>query len=201
MDHLLEGYRRFRAGVWPTERDRYETLSVNGQHPDTMVLTCADSRLDPQTIFGAGPGELFVVRNIAGISPPYEPDEHHHGTSAALEYGVRVLKVRQILVLGHGQCGGVQAMVQGVPAEAGDFVGRWMKLAESVMQRKPKEQTDDVLRHYENEVVRLTLENLMTFPWIAEAVKGGRLTLRGGWFGVRHGVLAMLDGDRFVPVD
>lgn len=201
MDRLLDGYRRFRAGVWPSERDRYERLSVHGQSPDTLILTCADSRLDPQTIFDTGPGELFIVRNIAGIAPPYEPDARYHGTSAALEYGVRVLKVRQILVMGHGQCGGVQAMVQGMPEEARDFVGPWMKMAESVLSRKPKDPAADVLRHYEHEVVRLTLENLMTFPWIAEAVKDGRLALRGGWFGIRHGVLAMLDGDRFVPVD
>src|SRR5262249_8212288 len=94
MDRLLEGYLRFRRTEWPAERDRYESLAQRGQRPETLVIACSDSRVDPQTVFGAAPGELFVVRNVAGLVPPYEPDGHYHGTSAALEYGVRVLGVR-----------------------------------------------------------------------------------------------------------
>ena len=105
MDPLIEGYRRFRADVWPAERARYEALARWGQSPEAMVIACSDSRVDPQTIFGAVPGELFVVRNIAAIVPPYSPDASHHGTSAALEFGVRVLKIPRLVVLGHGQCG------------------------------------------------------------------------------------------------
>lgn len=113
MDELLDGYRRFRSEVWPSERARYEQLARRGQRPKTLIVACSDSRVDPQTVFDAAPGELFVVRNVAGLVPPYSPDGVYHGTSAALEFGVRVLKVENIVVLGHAQCGGVAAMVQG----------------------------------------------------------------------------------------
>ena len=106
MDRLIEGYHRFRAETWPAQRARYEALSNKGQSPETLVISCSDSRVDPQTVFGAAPGELFVVRNIAGLVPPYEPDGHYHGASAAIEYAVRVLRVPRVVVLGHAQCGG-----------------------------------------------------------------------------------------------
>ncbi|MCC7272004.1 MAG: carbonic anhydrase [Alphaproteobacteria bacterium] len=202
MDRLLEGYRRFRAGVWPADRARYETLSIRGQRPETLVIACSDSRVDPQTVFGAGPGELFEVRNVAGLVPPYTPDAGYHGTSAALEFGVRVLKVRRAVVLGHGQCGGVRAMVEGAPAEARDFVKPWMEIAAHVLgplQEPPPGV--DILSHYEEEVVRVSLTNLATFPWIAEAVAAGRLALRGFRFDILTGVLSHLEGDRFVPVE
>jgi carbonic anhydrase len=202
MDPLVEGYRRFRAEVWPAERDRYEALAASGQRPETLVVACSDSRVDPQRVFDAGPGELFALRNVAGLVPPYDPDGGYHSTSAVLEYGVRVLKVRRIVVLGHAHCGGVRAMVEGAPEEASDFVKPWMKIAESVLRSIPPGLPEpDVLRHCEEEVVRLSLTNLATFPWIAEAVAGGRLALHGFRFGVRTGVLAQLQGDRFVPVE
>jgi carbonic anhydrase len=201
MDRLIEGYRRFRSEIWPTERARYEALSKKGQRPETLVVACSDSRVDPQTVFGAGPGELFVVRNVAGLVPPYQPDAHAHGSSAALEYGVRVLKVARIVVLGHAQCGGVRAMVEGAPAEARDFVEPWMAIAKSVLAPIPERvATEEVLSHYEGEIVRLSLANLLTFPWIEEAVQAGRLSLHGFSFAVHTGVLSRLDGDRFVPV-
>ena len=114
-DTLIEGYRRFRAEIWPAERARYEALARWGQSPETMVIACSDSRVDPQTVFGAVPGEMFVLRNIGGLAPPYQPDARYHGTSAAIEFGVRVLKVKRLVVLGHGQCGGVRAMALGAP--------------------------------------------------------------------------------------
>lgn len=201
MDRLLEGYRRFRTNVWPAERDRYEALAQRGQSPETLVVACSDSRSDPQTVFGAGPGELFVVRNVAGLVPPYEPDANHHGTSAALEYGVRVLKVARIAVFGHADCGGVRAMVEGAPEEAQDFVETWMKIAEPVLGTIPHDvEGSDILDHCEIGVVRLSLANLRTYPWIEEAVGAGRLALHGFRFDIRTGVLARLEEDRFVPV-
>ncbi|HEY5608696.1 MAG TPA: carbonic anhydrase [Alphaproteobacteria bacterium] len=201
MDRLIEGHRRFRAQTWPSERARYQDLAQKGQRPETLVVACSDSRVDPQTVFGAGPGELFVVRNVAGLVPLYRPDAGYHGTSAALEYGVRVLKVARIVVLGHAQCGGVQAMVEGAPREARDFVKPWMEIAASVLQAVPQHvQSDDRLRRCEMEVVRLSLANLATFPWIAEAVAAGRLTLHGFLFDIRSGVLMQLQGDGFVAV-
>ncbi len=202
MDRLLEGYRRFRTNVWPAERDRYEALAQRGQRPETLVIACSDSRADPQTVFGAAPGELFVVRNVAGLVPPCEPDANYHGTSAALEYGVRVLKVARIAVLGHADCGGVRAMVEGAPEEAQDFVETWMKIAEPVLGTIPDQAAPkDILDHCETGVVRLSLANLRTYPWIEEAVGAGRLELQGYRFDIRTGVLARLEGDRFVPVE
>ena len=201
MDRLLEGYRRFRATVWPAERARYEALAGQGQRPETMVITCSDLRVDPQAVFGAGPGELFVVRNVAGLVPPFRPDAGYHGTSAALEYGVRVLGVSRIVVLGHALCGGVRAMVEGAPKEARDFVEPWMAIAEPVLRRLPKHVGEnDILAHCETEVVRLSLANLATFPWIAEAVGAGRLALHGFRFDIRTGLLARLVGERLEPV-
>ncbi|MFC7540562.1 carbonic anhydrase [Siccirubricoccus deserti] len=118
MDALIDGYRRFRAETWPQQRARFEALAAEGQSPQTMVIACSDSRVDPQMIFSAAPGELFVVRNVANLVPPYMPDAAFHGTSAALEFAVRVLRVRQVVVLGHAQCGGVRALLEGAPPEA-----------------------------------------------------------------------------------
>ena len=201
MERLLEGYRRFRAETWPAERRRYQALAETGQRPETLVIACSDSRVDPQIVFGAGPGELFTIRNVAGLVPPYSPDAGYHGTSAALEYGVRVLKVARIVVLGHAQCGGVRAMVEGAPEEARDFVEPWMAMAQSAIRREPVSgDPDEVLTHYEVEVLRLSLKNLMTFPWISEPVAAGTLELHGFRFGIQSGVLTRLEGDRLVPV-
>jgi carbonic anhydrase len=202
MDRLLEGYRRFRSSTWPAEHDRYETLSKEGQRPETLVIACSDSRVDPQTVFGAGPGELFVVRNVAGLVPPYEADAKYHGTSAALEFGVRVLKVARVVVLGHAQCGGVAAMIEGAPEEARDFVAPWMAIAAPVLKDVPDSlPASERLSHCEAAVIRLSLANLITFPWIEEAVAAGRLQLAGFRFGIATGVLEVLEGDRLVPVE
>ena len=201
MDRLTEGYHRFRAEVWPAQRARYEALSSDGQSPHTLVIACSDSRVDPQTVFGAAPGELFVVRNIAGLVPTYEPDSHYHGTSAAVEYAVRVLKVPRVVVLGHAQCGGVQAMVEGAPAEAQDFVASWMSMARSVLNDDVHDHhAPGVLSRCEVAVVRLSLANLMTFPWLAERVRAGDLVLAGFRFEIRTGILERLEGDDMVPV-
>ena len=201
MKQLLEGYRRFRTDVWPEQRARYEALSARGQRPETLVIACSDSRVDPQTVFGAGPGELFVIRNVAALVPPYEPDAGYHGTSAALEFGVRVLKVSRIVVLAHAQCGGVQAMVEGAPPEARDFVTRWMEIAEPVMWPIPRPvPAAEAFARLEAAVIDLSLKNLRTFPWIKSAVQAGKLDLHGFRFDIHTGGLARLEGDRLVPV-
>lgn len=199
MDELLDGYRRFREKTWPAQRKRYEKLAKYGQRPETLVISCCDSRVDPQTVFGAIPGELFVVRNIAGVVPPYQPDKAYHGTSAALEFGVKVLKVKHIVVLGHAQCGGVAAMIDGVPGDATDFVEPWTGLLEPVRAKLGPEEAHDQER-YEEEVVKLSLDNLKTFPWIASAVRKGTLKLAGFRFDIHTGVLMQLNRGRFVPV-
>jgi carbonic anhydrase len=202
MDPLIEGHLRFRAVTWPAERDRYESLAKLGQSPETMVIACSDSRVDPQTVFGAIPGELFVVRNVAGLVPPYTPDSGYHGTSAALEFAVRVLKVARIAVLGHAQCGGVLSMLEGATGVARDFVEPWMRIAAPALQAVPRQLSrDDRLCACEMEVVRLALENLLTFPWISEAVDAGTLRLQGFRFDIRSGLLTTLVEGRFVQVE
>jgi len=198
MDALLDGYRRFRSETWPAERARYQALSSEGQSPQTLVIACSDSRVDPQTVFGAGPGELFVIRNVAALVPPYQPDALYHGTSAALEFAVRVLKVRRIVVLGHAQCGGVRAMVEGAPRGL-DFVESWVDIARPALQ-SPPDAGEDVLDHYEAEVVRLSLANLLSFPWVAKAAESGALSLHGFRFSIYTGVLSQLVGDGFETV-
>ena len=201
MDALLDGYRRFRAETWPEERARYQALARWGQRPETLVVSCSDSRVDPQTVFGAVPGELFVVRNVAALVPPYAPDANYHGTSAALEFGVRVLGVSRIVVLGHALCGGVAALMDGAPAEARDFVEPWMGMAAGVRDAAADALDPEARRdRYESAVVRLSLANLMTFPWVAEAVEAGRLTLDGFRFDIHTGILARVEEEGFVPV-
>lgn len=206
MDELLAGYRRFRAETWSRERDRFETLAERGQRPRAMVVACSDSRVDPQMVFSAAPGELFVVRNVANLVPPYQPDAAYHGTSAALEFGVRVLGVRHLVVLGHALCGGVQALLNGMPPGTEDFVAPWMGIAREARARvllRCDAASDDAARQEagEHEMVRLSLENLLTFPWIREAVEAGRLGLHGGHFGIRSGRLSLLGADGgFAPV-
>jgi carbonic anhydrase len=199
MDILIEGYRQFRRQTWPGDRARYEALATWGQSPHTLVISCSDSRVDPQTVFGAVPGELFVIRNVAGLVPPYTPDAGYHGTSAALEYGVRVLGVSRVVVLGHAQCGGVRGMVEGVPPEAQDFVAPWVEIARPALAVPPPAHAH-ALTHYENEVVRLSLSNLLTFPWIAQPVEEGRLKLGGFRFDIHTGELSQLAESGFVPV-
>ncbi len=200
MDPLIDGYRGFRADVWPAERARYEALAHWGQSPETMVIACSDARVDPQTVFGAAPGELFVVRNVAALVPPFEPDPGHHGTSAALEFGVKVLKVARLVVVGHGQCGGIKAMAYGPPPQARDFIASWVAIGKPAVVAAGEAQQGR-LERIEAEVVRLSLANLMTFPWIAEAAGAGRLVLQGYWFDVHTGVLASVGPDGLEPVE
>ena len=172
MEDLIEGYRRFRAGTWREERKRFEALGRLGQRPRALVIACSDSRTDPQMVFNARPGELFVVRNVANIVPPYGPDDEPHGVSSAIEFAVRSLQVRDIVVLGHALCGGVKALLEGAPVEDSDFVGRWVAIAEPARQlamQAPPEQRQEICEH---ETVRLSLANLMTFPWIRDAEIG-----------------------------
>ena len=198
MERLLDGYRRFRSETWPTERARYEALAKWGQQPDTLIVACSDSRVDPQTVFGAVPGEMFVVRNVAALVPVYQPDAGYHGTSAALEFGVRVLKVARIVILGHAQCGGVRAMVEGAPAEARDFVQPWVAMAKAAL--RPVPAGGDIMTQAEADVVRLSLANLMSFPWIQDAVAKGTLEIHGFRFDIHTGILARLEAGGLVPV-
>ncbi|OHC75864.1 MAG: carbonic anhydrase [Rhodospirillales bacterium RIFCSPLOWO2_12_FULL_58_28] len=202
MEELIEGYRRFRAEVWPRERERFRSLSRQGQQPRTLVIACSDSRVDPQMIFSAAPGTLFVIRNVANLVPPYVPDAAYHGTSAALEFGVRVLGVRRIIVMGHALCGGVHALLDGTPSHIHDFVRPWVQIAETARLRALRHETAEARQEAcEHETVRLSLDNLRTFPWIMEAVAARRLALHGCYFDIRTGELSQIGADgAFAPV-
>ncbi len=199
MQRLLAGYHRFRTQGWPEKRKQFETLAEHGQSPRALVLACIDSRVDPGMIFDAAPGEMLTVRNVANLVPPYAPDAAFHGTSAALEFGVRVLEVEDIIVMGHGLCGGVKALIHGAPETAHEFVAPWMSIARPACDEVLR-SGHNVQQRCEHEVVKLSLANLMTFPWIAERVHAGNLKLHGAWFDIRVGVLMMLQPDgSFAP--
>ncbi|WP_447910770.1 carbonic anhydrase [Brevundimonas bullata] len=201
-DELTDGYHRFRQNRWPSERAEYEAL-VHGQKPHTLVVACSDSRADPALIFDTAPGELFVVRNVANLVPPYEPDGKLHGVSAALEFGVNVLQVKRIVVMGHAYCGGVNAMLNGSPANCQDFVAPWVEQAAPTVRRVVEDfPADQVERVAEETVVRLSIDNLRTFPWIAEREAAGDLVLSGLHFGIADGILSKLTGaKRFERLD
>lgn len=196
MTHLIAGYHRFRSRGWPEQRRVFEALAKHGQKPGAMVVACIDSRVDPSVIFDTAPGEMLTVRNVANLVPPYCPDSAYHGTSAALEFGVRVLEVPHIIVLGHGLCGGVQALLNGAPENARDFVGPWMSIAKLAREHEECCTPGDGRQLCsEQKVIRISLANLMTFPWLAERVEAGSLKLHGAWFDIHSGVLMLMQPD------
>lgn len=197
MDDLISGYKRFREVAWPERKQVFEQLAAKGQKPQTLVIACSDSRVDPQMIFNAGPGEMFIVRNVANLVPPFGPDANYHGTSAAIEFAVRVLQVKDIVVMGHAQCGGVGALLDGAPPGARDFVAGWMKMAEPARNRALSANLPaaERQRFCEQCCVQLSIENLRSFPWVTERVNAGNLTIHGAYFGVATGQLELLGED------
>ena len=194
MNTLLAGHARFKTGYYQTHKHVFEDLSVHGQRPPAMVIACADSRVSPEVIFDTAPGEIFVVRNVANLVPTYAPDTGNHGTSAALEFAVTALNVRTIVILGHSQCGGIRALVAGPAGDHGDFIESWMAIAHPARARvcdAPDAPGDfDAMCHQcEHESIRVSLANLLTFPWIKSRVDEGRLTLAGMHFNVQTGTL------------
>ena len=190
---LVEGYRAFLGGRLAREQDRYRELAESGQAPEVMVIGCCDSRVSPEVIFDARPGELFVVRNIGNIVPPYQPDGNAHGVSAALEFGVMALRVKHIVVLGHAHCGGVKAFAEkAAPLTPGDFIGNWMRLmAPAAEKAGPPDALpwDDYLRRLEQANVANSLDNLTTFPRLRKLIEGGEIATHGAYFGVASGQL------------
>ena len=194
---LIDGYRAFLIGRLRHEQDRYRDLGQSGQSPEVMVIGCCDLRVSPEVIFDARPGELFVVRNVANIVPPYAPDQRAHGVSAALEFGIGALRIRHIVVLGHAQCGGVRAYAEDAePLSPGDFIGNWMKLmapaADKVGPRGALSAADYLTRLEQANVVN-SLENLMTFPRLRKLIERGQVVVHGAYFGVATGQLSVRD--------
>ena len=190
IEDLIAGYRRFRAGTYAQQAALYRELG-EGQNPAIMLIACADSRAEPSDIFAAAPGQLFVVRNVANLVPPYMPDGKLHGVSAALEYAVNVLKVQHIVVMGHGGCGGIAASLakdEDNPA-IGEFVTHWVSLLDEARQRVIDSGSVNPQFSLELEGIETSLQNLMTFPFVRKRVEAGELELHGAWFAIKHGEL------------
>lgn len=197
-DRLLSGYANFVSGRYANEAERYRKLAATGQKPETMIIACCDSRAAPETIFDTGPGELFVTRNVANLVPPYAPTGGFHATSAALEFAVQALRVKHIVVMGHGRCGGIQAALDPElqPLSPGDFIGRWMSIIHPAAEAVANDsQISDAERQkcLERTSIRYSIENLRTFPCVDILEKKGRLTLHGAWFNVSSGELWVMN--------
>lgn len=193
---LLDGYRAFKSGRF--ERERARALAKQGQTPETMVIACCDSRAAPETIFNSVPGEIFVARNVANLVPPYSPDDNFHSTSAALEFAVQVLKVRHIVVMGHGRCGGIKAALDpnAEPLSPGDFIGKWMELLRPAAEAVGSNtyMTDGERQTaLERISIRHSIENLRTFPCVSILEDRDRLTLHGAWYDISEGDLLVLN--------
>ena len=205
---LIEGYRRFRETGWAERRERWAALR-HGQEPKVMVIACADSRTDPAMVFDADPGEIFVVRNIAAMVPPFETTPGHHGVSAALEFAVEVLQVREIVIMGHGMCGGCKAALtqelHGTEPGQGGFIADWISMLDEAREPIARElgtEGREAERAMEHAAVKISLQNLRTFPCVRELEARGKLRLRGAFFAISEGVLHLLDEEsgEFAPV-
>lgn len=208
---LLAGYRRFRSGAYIEQRQRYDALAIKGQFPKIMVVGCSDSRVDPQRVFDTEPGQMFVLRNVANLVPPYEREGSQHSASAAVEYAVTQLEVHHIVVFGHARCGGIQASLDGrfdhADHGSGGFIGAWMSMigpARDRIRAAALLSPDiDAAQALELEAIRISLANLRSFPFVAEAEAAGTLQLQGCYFDISDGILRVLDpvSGLFAPVD
>ena len=209
LAHLIDGYQRFRQTGWARRRERWEQLR-QAQEPQVMVIACSDSRVDPAQIFDVDPGEIFVVRNVAALVPPFETSPGHHGVSAALEFAVQVLKVKEIVVMGHGMCGGCKAALtqslHGAPRGEGGFIADWIAMLDEAREPVAAEHGTTgrpAERAMEQAGVKVSLANLRTFPCIRRGEREGTLKLRGAFFAISDGILHILDEPTgaFEPVE
>ncbi len=198
FEGLVQGYRRFRSAAWAQQHDRWAELT-DGQTPQVMVIACSDSRVDPSQIFDTLPGEMFVVRNVAAMVPPFEVGGGRHGVSVAIEFAVTQLEVPEIVIMGHGACGGVNAALtrrfhEAKPGQGG-FIADWISLLDEAREQILSNHADDpnIGRLMELEAVKVSLANLRSFPFVAEREAAGKLKLHGAYFAIADGVLHILD--------
>ncbi len=205
---LIDGFGRFRAHYYERDRESFKQLVHRGQSPKIMVIACCDARVDPAIITDCDPGDLFVVRNVANLMPPFEATGHYHGTSAALEFAVRFLEVKHVIVLGHARCSGIRALLQGVNGgdDLGQFIKPWMEIAADARTKATagaaNRSTTELERACEQAAIQVSLDNLLTFPWVRERVQRNRLWLHGWYFDMDSGELMHHDveNDTFRPL-
>ncbi len=193
LQPLIDGFRRFQQQLY-RDNERLAAKLVKGQNPKTLVIACSDSRVDPALLTGCSPGDIFTVRNVANLVPPYESDNAYHGVSAALEYAVCYLEVKDIIVLGHSGCGGISGLLSAADGElVGEFVGRWVDIAaaarERALARVGADNENELNRVCEQEAILTSLDNLRTFPWLSKRVDAGSLQLHGWYFEIENGQL------------
>jgi carbonic anhydrase len=198
LEKLIEGFEKFKQRYYIDEPSLYEELIDRGQTPKTLVIACCDSRVHPAQVLSTSPGEIFVARNVANLVPPFENDGKSHGTSAAIEFGVKHLKVRHIIVFGHGQCGGIKSlMAGGVGSEEGSFIDPWMSTAmptrEKILENHSNKTFEDQCRICEQAVIEVSVKNLLSFPWINSRVEAGELEIHGWYFEIEKGILLELN--------
>jgi len=192
INRLIAGFKVFRESYYDQQPEFYRSLVEKGQSPDVMVIACSDSRVNPSIIAKAEPGELFIVRNVANLVPPYQPDSHYHGTSAAVEFAVRDLSVKHIIVLGHSHCGGIKCLCTGhEDAQNREFINDWISIVENA--RDDSLDGEAQLRHVERQAVKVSLSNLLSFPWVRSRVEDGSLELHGWCFDLEAGALLAHD--------
>jgi len=209
IDHLMAGFGRFRKSYFGDDKKLYERLTQQGQTPKTIIVGCCDSRVDPAIITDCDPGDLFTIRNVANLVPPFETVGKYHGTSAALEFGVCQLNAESIIVLGHAKCGGIRSLLEHKETKDTEysFINSWMKVATNarnrVLSRMHGEPQEKIQRACEQEAILVSLDNLLTFPWILERVATRKLELHGWYFDLEHGELLHFDpeSNRFMPFE
>ena len=205
IDRLIAGFRRFRDGYFLRNRELFQQLARHGQRPGTLIVSCCDSRVDPAVITDCSPGELFVIRNVANIVPPFEQAGAYHGTSAALQFGVCNLQVQHVVVLGHALCGGIRALLQQPEGSGGNFIDAWMSVAgaarELALAQLRHADLEAQARYCEQAAIRVSLANLLSFPWVQERVAAGNLSLHGWYFDLDAGELLVHDSvtGQFLP--
>ncbi len=201
FEKLIRGYKAFHLNYFKSENKLFKGLVRDGQNPDTLIIGCSDSRADPAILTSSEPGEMFVVRNVAALVPPYKTDSMHHGTSAALEFGVKQLKVKHIIVMGHSMCGGVNAIAHHeITRDKFEFLPQWVDIGASALEEvertMPDAKPEVHRRALEQAVVRVSLTNLMTFPWIAERVAAKEIELHGWYFDMKTGKLSEFNAEK-----
>jgi len=199
LKFLKEGFKDFKKHYYQNDKSYIEKYVKSGQKPKFMVIACSDSRVDPAILFQTKPGEVFAVRNVANLVPPYSPDKGHHGVSAAIEFGVLDLNIKHIIILGHAHCGGITALCNNFNLETSEppikkiqreFIDSWMNIAAPIMDRINFKDSSEPIQHFiEKESIKNSLQNLKTFPWIIDLVKNKKLNIHGWWFDIKSGEL------------